>query len=185
MKPVPLARLTGVYLRIGNLTFGGGDPTMAALYAELVTLRRWLSSETYGLVYALARITPGTNILAFGAGTAWELAGWPGAVLAVLAMALPSAACVVLLTVGYEAWRDNARAMAAISGTLAAAVGLMAASAWQLLAPHFAARNWRRALRALAIAGGALLATLVPRVPPIEVLALAALVGFFWRAPQE
>ena len=58
-------RMTALFLRVGNLTFGGGDPTMSALYAELVTNRRWMSNETYGLIYALARITPGTNMLAF------------------------------------------------------------------------------------------------------------------------
>ena len=120
MKSFSLGRLTGVVGRVGNLTFGGGDPTMAALYSELVTTRGWLAPETYGLVYALARITPGTNVLAFCAGAAWELAGWPGALLAVLAAAVPSAVCVVLLTLGYEAWKQNAVAMAAIAGTLAA-----------------------------------------------------------------
>ena len=55
---------------------------MAALQSELVTRHGWLSREKYGLVYGLARITPGTNILAFCAGTAWELKGWPGAILA-------------------------------------------------------------------------------------------------------
>jgi len=42
-------------------------------------------------------------MLAFCAGAAWKLAGWAGALLAVLAAAVPSAACVVLLTLGYQA----------------------------------------------------------------------------------
>jgi chromate transporter len=177
--------MTGVFLRVGNLTFGGGDPTMAALYSELVTTRRWLAPETYGLVYALARVTPGTNVLAFCAGAAWQMAGSAGALLAVLAAALPSAVCVVLLTLGYEAWKHNAVAMSAIAGTLAAAVGLMAASAWQLLAPPLATRDWRRMARALAIAGAALWLPLRFGMTPVEVLGLAAVAGFFWQEPGQ
>jgi chromate transporter len=185
MNSFSLGRLTGVFARVGNLTFGGGDPSVAALYSELVTSRRWLAPETYGLVYALARITPGTNVLAFCAGAAWELAGWAGALLAVLAAAVPSAVCVVLLTLGYEAWNHNAVAMAAIAGTLAAAVGLMATSAWQLLAPSIATRDWRSMARGLVIAGAALWLPLQFHTSPVAVLGLAAVVGFLWQEPKQ
>ena len=69
-----LLKLFLSYLRVTNLTFGGGTITMAALHTELVSLRKWLTQEKYATVYALARITPGTNMLAFCAGTAWETA---------------------------------------------------------------------------------------------------------------
>jgi len=55
MPPASLKRLTWIFLRVGNLTFGGGDPTMAALQSELVVTRRWLSAEQYALIYGLAR----------------------------------------------------------------------------------------------------------------------------------
>jgi chromate transporter len=184
MKSFSLGRLTAVFGRVGNLTFGGGDPTMAALYSELVTTRQWLAPETYGLVYALARITPGTNLLAFCAGAAWELGGWAGALLAVLAAAVPAAVCVVLLTLGYQAWQHNAVAMAAIAGTLAAAVGLMATSAWQLLAPSLVTRDWRRTARALAMAGAAVWLPLGFGMSPVAVLGLAAVAGFLWQEPK-
>jgi chromate transporter len=173
-----------LFLRAGTLTFGGGNPTMAALYNDLVSARGWITAEQYGLVYALARLTPGTNLLAFGAGVAWQISGWSGAVLAVLAMSVPAAACTVLLTIGYDTWKQNAIAMSAIAGVLAASVGLMASSAWQLIGPHLTARNWRRALRAFVIATVALLLALKFQMPPIQVLLLAALAGFFWQEPQ-
>ena len=186
MASVSLRRLTLICLRVSNLTFGGGDPTMAALQSELVTRHGWLPPEKYVLVYALARITPGTNILAFCAGAAWELKGWPGAILAVLAATVPSAIAVVLLTAGYESLQHNARALAAIAGTLAAAVGMMALSAWQLLRPHIQppARR-RRMLRALLLAAVSALLSYRFRVSPIVVLGLAALAGCFWRAPEQ
>src|SRR5579884_1999136 len=60
-----LKRLAILHFRVGNMTFGGGDPTLAALHSELVGVRKWITVDQYGLVFALARITPGTNLLAF------------------------------------------------------------------------------------------------------------------------
>jgi chromate transport protein ChrA len=91
---------------------------------------------------------------------------------------------VVLLTLGYQAWKQNAVAMAAIAGTLAAAVGLMATSAWQLLAPTLATRDWRRMARALAVAGAAVWLPLRFGVTPVAVLGLAAVAGFLWQEPE-
>jgi chromate transporter len=180
--PPSLSRLTAVFLRVGNLTFGGGDPTMAALQSELVVARGWLSAESYALIYGLARITPGTNMVAFSAGAGWKILGWVGAWSAVLSVTVPPAVCVVLLTRGYEAWSSNALAMAAIGGTLAAATGMMATSAWQLLAPQM--RTGRR-LRAAVLSLAGLVASLYFSLSPIAVLGLAALVGLVWRSPSE
>jgi len=182
MLPASLKQLTWIFLRVGNLTFGGGDPTMAALQTELVARRRWLNEEQYGLIYGLARITPGTNLLAFSAAAAWKILGWAGAVAAIVAMTAPAAAMVVLLTRGYEVFHSNALAMAAIGGTLAAANGMMATSAWQLLAPQI--RSGRRA-RTAVIFLSSVIAAQAFSMPPIQVLGLAALAGLIWRVPVE
>lgn len=179
--PVSLKRLTWIFLRVGNLTFGGGDPTMAALQSELVVARRWLSTEQYALIYALARITPGTNLVAFSAAAAWQILGWLAAILAVVAMTVPPAVVVVLLTSGYQALNSNPLAMAAIGGTLAAASGMMATAAWQLLRPEV--RVGRR-LRAAVIFLASLAASLEFSMSPIVLLGLAAVVGMVWRAPE-
>ncbi len=178
---VSLARLTALYLRIGNLTFGGGDPTMAALQREMVERRGWLTPEEYGLIYGLARITPGTNLLAFCAGAAGKAAGWRGAVLAVLATTLPSAALVVWLTYEYGVLKRYPLAMGAIDGIIASAIGMMAAGAWQLVRPYLG-RGVVTRTAALVAASTAL--AMLARRSPVEILGLAALVGAFWRTRE-
>ena len=181
MPQPSLKRLTWIFLRVGNLTFGGGDPTMAALQSELVVARRWLTAEQYALIYGLARITPGTNLVAFSAAAGWQILGWMAAMLAVLAMTVPPSVAVVLLTSGYQAFNSNPLAMAAIGGMLAAASGMMASAAWQLLRPEI--RVGRR-LRAAVLFLASLGASLGFSMSPIAVLGLAALVGIFWRTPE-
>jgi chromate transporter len=178
----PLGQLSVLFFRLVNFTFGGGDPTMAALERELVARRKWLAPEQYGLSYGLARVTPGTNVLAFSAAAAWFMRGWRGAAAAVIAGSIPCTILVVWLTYGYQAIKDNPLTLGAIAGMLASAAGLMFAAAWNLVRPHVRRRTW---LRALALAGGAAVLTAGFNVAPIQVIGVAALVGFFWRDGSE
>lgn len=174
----PMGAMTAVYFRIVNLTFGGGNPTMAALERELVERRQWLEPRDYGLVYGLARLTPGTNLVAFCAGTAWIVRRWSGAVFAVLAATVPSSMAVVLLAAGYDSIKGNHTAKGAIAGALAAAVGIMIAASWNLLKPVVRRGSW---MRAVIFATSAAVLTLGLSLTPIQVLALAALGGALWR----
>ena len=110
---------------------------MAAIYQEFVARRGWLPRGDYGLVYSLARITPGTNLLAFCAGVGWRLAGTPGSVLAVAAVTIPSAALTTWMTYAYAVLDRHPQAGAAIQGALAGAAGMMAAAVWPPDPPLF------------------------------------------------
>lgn len=167
-----LTSLTGLYLKIGNTTFGGGDPTMALLQRELIG-RGWITREDFALAYSLARVTPGTNILAFCAATGARVLGLGGSSAAVLAVTLPSAILAVLLTRGFEAWRAHPLAMAAIGGTVAAVSGMMWASVWLLVRAYV---GWR----ALLFGGGAFLAAWKFHVTPVPIILIAALAGYIW-----
>lgn len=154
---------------------------MSALQSELFA-REWITPTQYGLVFSLARITPGTNILAFCAGVGWLILGLPGAMLAVLAVSIPSAVLVTVLTAGYGLWKSNPFAMAAISGMLAAAIGMMATGAFLLIRPQLRReRSLSTRLRAVVVAAAAVALTLYCGLSPVQVLALAAITGLIWR----
>ncbi|MEP6714655.1 MAG: chromate transporter [Terriglobia bacterium] len=174
-------RLFLLHLKVGNTVFGGGDPTMAALQSEFVRNRRWISREKYAVVYALARITPGTNLLAFCAGISWELLGWTGAFVALLGLTVPAALIVLALTGSYEVLKSNGAAMAAIATLVAAAVGMMLAAAFQLAEPYL---NKRRGVYAGTIVALALILSLGFSFSPIQILALAGATGYFWQIPE-
>lgn len=177
-KPA-LARLAGVFLRIGNTTFGGGDPTMAALQRELIDRKGWLTPEDFALAYSLARITPGTNVVAFCVAVGARISGVGGAIAGALGESLPSAVLAVVITWGYESLRANSFAMAMIAGTVAAVAGMMWASVWLLVRPHL--RGLRPTVRAALIFGAAFLAAWKFGITPIPVIGAAALPGFVWK----
>ena len=142
---------------------------MALLQREL-TGRAWITREDFGLAYSLARVTPGTNVLAFCAATGARVLGFAGAAAAVLAITIPSAILVVLLTRGFETWRTHPVAMATIAGTVAAVSGMMWASVWMLVRPYL---GWR-----VLFAVAAFVAAWKFHVTPVPIIFVAALAGY-------
>jgi chromate transporter len=173
--------LAALFLRIGNLTFGGGDAITAVLQREFVERTRWLTLDQFGLAQGLARITPGTGILAFSAAAAWMIRRWSGAIAAVLAVSVPSAILTVLLTGAFSSLGGSPVASATLRAVLAAAVGMMWAAAWLLLRPQLRRRGW--AIPTLVFLG-AFIALARWSISPIQVLAAAALVGALAREPS-
>jgi chromate transporter len=178
-----LARLTRIFFRIGNTTFGGGYVTIGMLGRELVEKRGWLRATDFDLAFALSRVTPGTNLLAFCAAIGSVLKGWSGAAAAVFAVTLPSATIAVLFIYGFEIGQTNRYAMAAIAGTVAAVAGMMWSTIWTILRPHLGGR--RRNLQVAVIAGGAFLAAWKFGVTPAPVIAAGTLAGLLWKDPGQ
>jgi len=94
-----LVKIAAVFCRYANFTLGGGSATVAVLHRELLDKRRWLSPDNFNLCFALARLTPGTNLLAFCTAVGWLLRGMAGAIIALLAASIPCAIIVVVATV--------------------------------------------------------------------------------------
>jgi chromate transporter len=168
---VPWPQLLSEFARAGNLTLGGGQPMIAELQRRVITERRWLPPEDFGLLYSIARLTPGTNILAFIAATATRIQGPLGGVLAVVAASLPAALVIWLMTLFFATWSSNKWVATAMVGAMAAVVALIASSAWQLLQP------FRRNPLALLLFVAALAAGLANIASPITILLAAAAIG--------
>ncbi|MGH9666031.1 MAG: chromate transporter, partial [Bryobacteraceae bacterium] len=142
-------------------------------------------------------------------GIAWSMLGWRGAVACLVAGTVPSAAIVVLLTRMLGASAHHPFANTILLAVLAAAVGLMLASAWLLVRPQLFgnsrktecgasssltssevraapfALQWAAWPRTVVLVTGSFLASWKLGLSPIVVLALGALVGFLWQPREE
>jgi len=176
MKRPSLARLGTVFLRYGNWTFGGGSATIAVLQTELIDRRKWIDQTKFSFAFGLARLTPGTNLLAFGTGIGWLLRGVTGAVVALLAGSIPCSLVALLVTALYEYWSKSRFVALGLRGALAAAVGVMLATGWTLIRPY-----WKSIAipRLILFSGGALVLGLFA-ISPLRVLLLAAFIGLLW-----
>jgi chromate transporter len=171
-----LTDVTRLFARVGVTVFGGGDPTIAILQREFYR-RDWLSPEKFGIAFGLARLTPGTNVLAFCAAAGWYILGVGGALAAVLAITIPASVLVVWLTRAYDLTAHNRLAQSMANALLAAAVGTMIGAALLLVRTQCKPGRW---LRPVAISTGAFLLAFVVGLTPLQVIGIAALAGFFW-----
>ena len=139
-----LRQLTGVFTRYANATFGGGSATTAVLHRAIVEDRRWVAPERFAVIYALARLTPGTNLLALCTGLGWQLRGWRGALVSLLAASIPCSLIVIVVAYFFEQWSHYRVAGLAIRGAVAAAVGITVITCWTISKPYLRSRHWLR-----------------------------------------
>jgi chromate transporter len=181
MSQPSLKQIADVFVRYANFTLGGGSATTAVIHGEVVSKRRWVSEEQFALSFALGRLTPGTNLLAFCVGIGWIVRRWSGAVVALLAASIPCTAFVVIITVLFARWQENPYAQAAIKGAVAAAVAVTVKTVWTIAHPYFRSGN---RIRVLLIGAAAFALDVFAGISPIDVLLLAAVIGFFLPEPS-
>ena len=183
VKTPTLAEIASVFGRYANTTFGGGSATIAVLKEQVVEKRSWLREPEFELNYALSRLTPGTNLLAFCTAAGWTRRRWLGAFVALLASSLPCSLLVVLVTLFYGELQGSTWFQAALTGALAAAVAIMGATAWVFAEPHVKAAPWKAAI----VVPGTVGLALGLELTPVKILLLAALVGVLWPVskPKE
>jgi chromate transporter len=154
--------------------FGGGHVVLPLLHAGVVD-PGWVSDDRFLAGYGAAQAVPGPlfSFAAYlGSVAVPPLGGWPGAMIALSAIYLPS----FLLILGVMPFWDRLRASMsfrrALLGANAAVLGLLAAALYTPI--------WTAGVEApvdVAIAAVGFAALLTGRVPPIVVVAFAAVAG--------
>ena len=174
-----LADLFVVFFKAG-CAFGGGLGVLALLQEQLVTLRRILPDKELLTLWSIGRIMPSGTMTAVAVAVGHRLAGFPGTVVALIAMILPGFICVVVLTIAY-AWLAHGTVLDYIDATLLpAAVGIVVVSAIRLGRPVF-----RLSLDLLLAAVSCVVALLPDVSPAVVILAGGILGAFFLRRPDE
>ncbi len=176
MKKPSLSQLGGIFFRRGNFTFGGGTATIAVLDQEIIEQSEFVTREQASLSFGLARLTPGTNLLAYSTALGWLTRGPLGALVALSAASLPCSLLAIILTVLYDSWLRKPLVAIAMHGAIVAAIGVMFATCWTLIRPL---RQTASTIKILSFSVGACSAAMLG-LPPIRVLLLAVLLGFAW-----
>jgi len=172
---VTLGTMTLVFLKIGAVLYGSGYVLLAFLRADFVERLGWLTDRQLLDAVAVGQVTPGP-VFTTATFIGFLLAGWTGAVLATVAIFLPSFVFVAASRPLLPRLRGSPRAAAFLDGVNVAALGLMAAVTWQL---------GRAAVvdpltAALALAAAVLLVR--TRVNSVWLLAGGGALGLAWRA---
>jgi chromate transporter len=178
MTKPSIRRLAWVIGRDVNGTLGGGNAAMELIRRRFVQAG-WLDDANHGLLVAVSRLTPGTNILAYCAALGWQAHGVAGSAAALLAGSVPTAALVAVLSatlVRIDRYRSVQVLLAA--GTVIA-VWLVFVAAWQLIRPYLTGHRRGLALAIAAVSS----ALIVLDVTPVRILLVCGALGALWKIP--
>jgi chromate transporter len=126
-----LATLFLTFLKIGATLYGSGYVLLAFLHDDFVTRLGWLTDRQLLDAVAVGQFTPGP-VFTTATFIGYILGGVPGALVATLAIFLPSFVFVAIVFPFVPRLRASPWTSRFLDGANAAAVGLMAAVAWQL-----------------------------------------------------
>jgi chromate transporter len=158
-------------LKSSALSFSGGA-AFPILEADVVGRYRWLNPAGFAAAIGLGSVSPGPT--GYGSlAVGYYVAGWPGAIVAALAVMLPPMTILVLLPLR--------RRLGGLRGAREAAQGVAAASVGLLLLLGLGL--WHQSDRPVvtAIAAALTFIASLKRVSPPLLVALGALAGVVLR----
>ena len=167
---VGLGTLFGLFFKSG-LAFGGGPGIMSMLLDDLVEKRRAMPRSEYLLLWGLCRIVPAGSIAAMAVAVGHHFRGFPGTVVALVAMVIPSFTLTVLLTIAYQVVAGSPLFLIVNVTLMPAALAIIAVTGYRLL------REFAFPSLELALAATGFLAVLLFGLNPSVVLVFGGLVG--------
>ena len=164
------------FFKVGAFTFGGGLSVLAFIEEQVVRQFGWLTPQEFVDGLALGQLTPGP-VLMLAAFIGFKIAGIKGALLAALAIFLPSFLMMLSILPLLKRMKDLQWLKAFMRGVGPAVIGALAVSLVQL-APH-AARDvltWGLLIGTIAILSWR-------NIGPLPLMAGGAVVGLLAANP--
>lgn len=124
-----LIELFLVFLKIGAVSFGGGYAMIPFFETEMVS-HNWVSLADYVKVIAIAQIIPGPFAVDSSSYIGFKVAGIVGALVASIALCIPSFAASVIITKYYAQFKTNKYVKALLMGVRPAVLGLLISAAY-------------------------------------------------------
>jgi chromate transporter len=120
-----------VFLKAGALMFGSGYVLLAFIHDDLVLRLGWLTDAQLVDAIAIGQVTPGP-LSTTATFVGYLLGGVPAAILATVAMFLPSFIFVGVIYFAVTKLRESEQFTGLIDGINFAALGLMAGVTWEI-----------------------------------------------------
>ena len=172
--PVSLGAIFVAFLAIGATSFGGG--VVAYLRNSLVRKNAWVSDAEFLEMMSLSNALPGLNATNMSILVGNRLRGAAGAALALIGMCFTSFVFMTIVGELYGAHGNHPLVIAALKGSAAAAVGLVAATWYQL-----GRKSMRDSFDALVIVAAVLAINQFKLTVPVVLIGLGAIAIFHHR----
>lgn len=163
------------FLWLSLLCVGGGVGVIPEMQRQVVVNHQWVTAREFVDGYTLAQLTPGPNML-IAAFVGYRAHGVPGALVATVAMFLPTSLVAVLVADRWQRWRGHRWAAAVERALAPVGMGLMAAGVYTL------AQSALHDVLTVALALATAVALAMRWAPPMLAVVAAGLVGWLLGA---
>jgi chromate transporter len=162
--------LATTFVLLSFVATGGANAIIPEMHRQAVDIHHWMTSSRFTDLFAIAQASPGPNILIVTL-IGWDVAGLAGALVATLAMVVPTS--VVAFHVGriWHRFRTARWRIAIQTGVTPVTIGLVAASA------HVLSRAADTGLAAVALTLVTAVLLSLTRLHPLLLLAAGAVLG--------
>jgi chromate transporter len=166
----PLATIAVRFMVLSLIAVGGVTTIIPEVHRVAVDVHHWVTDAQFTELFVIARAAPGPNMLVVTL-IGWQVGGLPGALVATVAMCLPSCTLSYCAVGVWQRFRGAPWRVAVEAGLAPITVGLVLATGW-LVARGAHADGVAYAITAVSAA-----LVVFTRINPVWLLAAAGLVG--------
>lgn len=159
------------FFKIGAFTFGGGYAMIPLIEEEVVNNKKWLEKEEFMDVLVVSQSLPGALAVNCSIFLGYKFGGLIGAIMALLAVILPSFIIIIIIAAFFMQFRNNYYVNAAFKGITAAVPMLVLVGAISL------SKGLEKSTRTIVTIIVALIALTLFDIHPIIVIIVSAIYG--------
>lgn len=171
------------FFKIGAFTFGGGYAMLPLIQAE-VAAHSWLSQAELVNFVAVSEGTPGPFAVNVSTYVGMETGGVLGAFCATFGVVLPSFLIILLISKGFERFKESGLVKGAMSGLKPAVLGLIGAAVMSVgQTVFFSSGSLKNQEELISFGGSAVLFLLMlflifkKKLHPIAIILISAILG--------
>ena len=164
--------------KIGTFTFGGGYAMIPLIEEEVVVNKGWISKEEFLDILVVSQSLPGALAVNTSVILGYKIGGFIGAMVALLAVILPSFLIILIIAVFFMKFRDNYYVNAAFKGITAAVPMLVLIGAISL------SKGLEKNIRTLITIIVGIIALAFFNIHPVLVIIISGLYGVIFLKNQ-
>ena len=165
---------------ISAITFGSGYVIISVIKKRFVDDLKWIEEDEMINLMALAQSSPGAIAANTSLLVGYKVCGAFGAFLTVLGMALPPLVTIFIISLFYNAFRENAVVSAVLMGMQAGACAVIADVIVSMFINVIKDKDVRRTVKA-AIMIGAFAAAFILKINFVFIVLFFILLGVVWH----
>lgn len=158
------------FASVSLLAIGGANSVMPEILHQSVEVRHWMTNSEFSDLYAIARASPGPNMLIVSL-IGWKASGFWGALAATIGMCGPSCTLTYLVNRLWDRFRHTRWRAAVQRGLAPVTIGLVLASGYVLA--QVTTTGWASYL----VLAATIIVVMASKINPLWVLAAAGSLG--------